>query len=378
MEKHIFKNIKENVSLLGFGLMRLPRLDPNKPEIDYDLATKMIDLAMKQGVTYYDTAFPYHDGLSEVFVGDILSKYPRESYYLASKMPMWYINNLEDAKKTFELQLEKCKTPYFDFYLWHALNKTTFQKGVDMGLFEFLLEKKKEGYIKHIGFSFHDDSYYLEEIAKKYPWEFAQIQLNYLDYEGSYNSKTQYETLLKYNIPAIIMEPVKGGTLATLNENARLIFKEKEKDLSIASWAIRYATSYSNVLVALSGMSDMEQVKDNLNTMNNYKALTEDDYKTIKKATAQYLKSNIVPCTGCEYCLKGCPQKIEIPKIFKIYNSYCTNNDKDTFLKNYVPLLEVADKCIECNKCSKICPQGIKIPKRLVDIKDFYLSLIKE
>ncbi|MBR7104682.1 MAG: aldo/keto reductase [Lentisphaeria bacterium] len=348
--------------------MRLPRVTPGKPEIDYVKTAAMFDKAMKAGVNYFDTAYFYHAGLSEKCAGDLLSKYPRDSYMLASKMPVGHLRKAADIERIFNEQLKKCKTAYFDFYMLHALNGRNWEKAKRLKVYEFLMQKKAEGKIRKLGFSFHDTPAVLEKIASAYPWDFAQIQVNYLDWT-LYRSKEQYEILTKKNIPVIVMEPLRGGALAKLNPAATKILKNMSPKESNASWAFRYVGSLPNVLITLSGMTQMEHLEDNIKTFTNFRPLTETDKKVLNAALTAYRKSLAVPCTDCRYCLP-CPAGVEIPKIFGLYNQLKLTGNRANFNRAYNAMDEdaQASACVACGKCVKACPQKINIPEELKKI----------
>ena len=358
-----------NVSLLGMGCMRLP-LIPETEEIDVKRTEEMIAFAMNNGITYYDTAYPYHNGKSELVIGEILSKYPRNSFYLASKMPSWQIKTLDDAKRIFAEQLTKCKVEYFDFYLCHAMNLGYHETYKKLGVYDYLIELKKEGKIKNLGFSYHDAPQNIIPIADQYEWDFAQIQLNYLDYEMQ-DAKLQYEELTKRGISVVVMEPVRGGVLANVTPEAEHLFKEKEPNMSVASWALRYVAHFPNVKVILSGMSNLEQLTDNINTFTNYKELNEEDLEIIYKAKKLILGNDFIPCTGCRYCMP-CPVGVNIPRIFSLFNNYGIHKDLDKFKEQMAKLEEneLPNNCVKCGKCVKACPQGIQIFKQLEKINN--------
>lgn len=372
-----FKGIEKNPSLLGFGCMRFPTLSPDKPDIDEVLAEKMIDYAYAHGVNYFDTAYPYHQGLSELFIGKVLKKYPRDSFYLANKMPSWLIKGPEDAKRIFEEQLKKCQVEYFDFYLCHALGEEQFKPYLIPGVMDYLYEMKKQGKIRHLGFSFHDTHEVLDRIIHTYTWDFVQLQLNYLDWEFI-NAKKQYEIVEAYGVPCIVMEPVRGGTLANLCDKSIDIFKSYNPDVSAASWAIRYAASKENVMVVLSGMSNLEQTMDNVKTLSNFNPITEQDQKVIDQALEAYMDSQTIPCTSCGYCMP-CPHGVDIPGTFRVYNQFAISKNRWQFTEEYGNNLKDknADICISCGECLELCPQKIEIPTRMSEISEKYLSLKK-
>lgn len=378
MYKKLFKDTDQNISLLGLGCMRFPtkQID-GKDFIDKEKAQEIVDYAFENGINYFDTAYMYHDGLSEDFMGEALKKFPRDSFYLATKLPIWMADTAEDMERIFNEQLEKLQVEYFDFYLLHALGRGNFDKCLKFGAYEFLFKMKEKGIIKNLGFSFHDNVDVLQEIVDYYSWDFAQLQINYLDWDMQ-NSKRQYEILEEKGIPCIVMEPVRGGALANPCEKANELFKSARPNKSVASWAIRYVASLPNVMTVLSGMSNMEQIADNISTMTNFEPLTDDDRKVIEKAVEAYKKKDTVPCTGCRYCM-DCPEGVDIPKMFKLYNEYAVNKDKDSYLSEYnqSPDSEKVDKCIACEKCTEHCPQAIEIPQKLEVIKELLAKLNK-
>lgn len=370
MEMRQYRDTDVKVSLLGMGCMRLPKVDPEKEDIDYEKAQEIIDYAYANGVNYFDTAYGYHGGQSELFVGQALKKYPRESFFLASKMPIWCVKEKGDVERIFNEQLQRCQTEYFDFYLFHSQNAANFQKCQEFGVYEFLSQMKAEGKIRRLGFSFHDTPEVLRHICDTYPWDFAQIQLNYLDWEMQ-DAKTQYQILNDREIPVIVMEPVRGGVLASPCEAADILFREERPDKSVASWAIRFAASLPGVLTVLSGMSNMEQVRDNVDTMTRFEPLTDREREVIDEALEAYRKKDTVPCTGCRYCM-DCPFGVDIPKMFSLYNHYVLDRDGEDYLEAYEaqPESQRADQCQACGACMEKCPQHIRIPDQMVTIRE--------
>ena len=363
--RRAYKNTAMTLPLIAFGMMRMPRVSPDSQEIDYKTAEKMIARAMEAGINYFDTAYMYHDGLSEKCVGDLLSKYPRDSYYLTDKMPVWFAKTSADVEKIFQEQLKRCKTTYFDFYMLHSLDAAKWEHAKKLGALEFLKKKQAEGKIRKLGFSFHDSPETLKKIVPAHQWDFAQIQLNYLDWE-LYRSREQYEILTQAGIPVIVMEPLRGGSLASLSPKAMEILKKSDPNASAASWAFRYVASLPNVLTILSGMSLPEHLEDNIKTFEPLKPLTDPERKTLADAVRVYRKQLAVPCTACRYCMP-CPVGVEIPRIFGLYNQYRISGNAWLFKNNYnaIPEDSRANECVNCGKCVTHCPQHIKIPQVL-------------
>ncbi len=371
MQYSNFSSIGKRISKLGFGLMRLPKKEENSEIIDREEAFRLIDLAMKSGVNYYDTAYFYHGGDSEQFVKEALSRYPRNSFYLATKLPSGLIKDKEkNTEEIFNGQLKKCGVDYFDFYLLHAVNGDNMQVFEEDKSYEYLTEQKKLGRIKHLGFSYHGDLEFFIELIDKYKWDFVQLQINYYDWENQ-NAKAYYEALAERNIPCIVMEPVRGGSLHTLNEEAKRVFEELG-DASAASYALRYVAQLPNVMVTLSGMSTYEQVADNLKTFEECKPLTEIEQEAIKKANVLFRKNFAIPCTDCKYCVETCPAGINIPGCFKAYNEYNKTRDKKDFTAHYSPINEEqrAQNCLDCKACIEKCPQQIDIPRQLRKVSE--------
>jgi hypothetical protein len=356
--------------LLGFGMMRLPRLNPHGPEIDLAEVEKMFRTALEAGVNYFDTAYFYHNGLSEKCAGEVLTKFPRDSYYLADKMPVRSIKSEADVERIWNEQLAKCKVDYFDFYLLHNLNRDRWEDVKRFHIYEFLKARQSEGKIRKLGFSFHDEPEVLETIASAHDWDFAQIQLNYLDWT-LYRSREQYEILTNRNIPVIVMEPLRGGALAKLNDEATAIFKAANPDASVASWAFRYAASLPNVICVLSGMTKMEHLQENIRTFTDFKPLDDKEHAVIETALAASRKTSAIPCTACRYCTP-CPVGVDIPRIFGLYNHSKITGNFMQFRMIYDKMSEDerASACIGCGTCLKKCPQKINIPTELKKIDD--------
>lgn len=373
MEKRFFANLEERPSLLGFGCMRLP-LQENG-EIDISLLQNMVDTAIAGGVNYFDTAWPYHGGKSEIYIGNVLKKYRREDFYLADKMPARQ-PSAEVADILFEEQLKKCQVDYFDFYLAHGLNANNFQVFEAAGCYEVLKRKKKEGKIRHLGFSFHDNIQALEQILEAHPWEFVQIQLNYVDWQST-NAKKQYEMVCAKGLPILVMEPVRGGALANLTAPAKELLQKAAPQASIASWAIRYAASLPGVMTVLSGMSNLDQVEDNIKTMKKFQPLSGQELALLEQVAQIFRAAGAIPCTGCRYCM-DCPAGVDIPRVFAAYNHYQNTSQKNQFKNIYRTLLATqrADCCVACGACKLQCPQAIDIPAQMKYIAEFAVDIM--
>jgi len=361
--------VEQSVSLLGFGCMRFPMKDG---EVDTVLSKKMIDYAISKGVNYIDTAWPYHGGKSELIVRDILKEYDRESYFLADKLPLWECNKYEDVERIFHEQLEKCGVEYFDFYLIHAVNKERLELTKKLDVIKHLEKLKAEGKIKNIGFSFHDDLETFKVWSDFYKWDFCQIQLNYMDTDHQQGLEG-YQILTEKGIPVIIMEPVKGGSLVKFNDKIEDMFKEYNPDASIASWAFRWVGSLPNVKVILSGMSNFEQVEDNVKTFSDFKPLNKDEYELVDKVKKEILALSKVDCTSCNYCMP-CPHGVNIPGNFRLFNAhsmYQNDNHAKWAYGEMVKSGSSADVCIECGECLPKCPQQIEIPTDLAKFEGY-------
>lgn len=368
---------------LGFGLMRLPLLDSANPaDIDIQQVKAMVDEFLARGFTYFDTAWMYNGfGSEKAARAALVDRYPRESFTLATKLHAGFFNSREEMDQIFNAQLENTGVGYFDYYLIHGIEAGMYPKYEEFDAFGWVLDKKAQGLVKHAGFSFHDTPELLDEILTKHPeMEFVQLQINYLDWESPWvHSRACYEVAVRHGKPVIVMEPVKGGTLANLPQKAGELFRAADPAMSPASWAIRFAASLPNVMMVLSGMSNLEQMKDNLSYMEDFKPLTEEEQALCFQA-AEIINSKIaVPCTGCSYCTEGCPMKIAIPQYFSLYNEDMRESNPDkgwtVNFTNYDLLTAKfgkAAECIECGQCEGVCPQHLPIIETLKKVSARY------
>ena len=358
----------KKLSALGLGCMRLPTVGGEYGKIDMEKTAQMVAYAIERGINYFDTAWGYHQGNSEIAMGEILTRYPRESYYLASKFPGFEAKELEKKEEIFEKQLEKCKTDYFDFYLLHCMYEDTVEGYLDpqYGLVEYLLEQKAAGRIRHLGFSSHAALPTLKRFleAKGEHMEFCQIQLNWMDWELQ-DARGQVEMLTSYGLPVWVMEPVRGGRLANLPEQYAAPLRQLHPDWTDPQWAFRFLQSVPGVTMVLSGMSNMEQLQQNIATFGERKPLTESECETLFEVARKMNFTNTLTCTGCRYCTSKCPQELAIPELIKRYNQYIFSGKLDmTDAGEH----EVPADCVGCQSCETVCPQNIKIADMMADM----------
>jgi hypothetical protein len=363
---------------LGFGLMRLPLLNEKEAgSIDLEQTEKMVDIFMERGFTYFDTAWMYCGGESENAAREALvERYPRDSYTLATKLHAAFIKEKADRDKVFEEQRRKTGVTYFDYYLLHDIEPDTYVTYNKLDCFTWLKEKKEQGLVKKMGFSFHGDAKLLEQVLSEHPeMDFVQLQINYLDWDSdTVQSRMCYDLCVKYNKPVVVMEPVKGGTLAKVPKSVEKLFQEQEPQMSVPSWAVRFAASLDQVFMVLSGMSTIEQLEDNTGYMMDFQSLDEKEMDCIWKA-ADLIKHDIaIPCTGCSYCTDGCPMHIAIPRYFSLYNTekkIVRDSSWKSQKEEYAELTKTFGKasvCVGCGQCEGICPQHLPIIEHLKEV----------
>lgn len=369
----IYKQFKDKkLSALGFGTMRLPVINGNDAEIDEAAVEKMFDCAIANGVNYFDTAYGYHHGNSEIVTGKILNKHPRDSYYIATKFPGYDVRNMDKVKTIFPEQLQKTGMDYFDFYLIHNVCERNIEQYLDRkyGIYDYLCEQKENGKIHHLGFSVHGTYETMERFLEAYgeKMEFCQIQLNYVDWDFQ-DAKEKIELLKEYKIPVWVMEPVRGGKLAKLDDKFESKLKALRPDESIPAWAFRFIQSIPDVCVTLSGMSDLEQVKENIQIFSENKELDGKELSALLDIAEEMTSVNSVPCTACHYCTSQCPMELDIPTLLELYNEF--NFTGGGFLAPMRINAMSEDKrpsaCIGCRGCEALCPQGIEISAVLAD-----------
>lgn len=375
--KMIRRNRMLSNSKLGFGLMRLPK--DKQGQIKLDEVQRMVDSYMERGFNYFDTAYVY-EGSEEAIRQTLVEKYPRDVYTLADKLPAWKLACQEDVERIFQESLNRTGVDYFDFYLLHSVEKSHYPTYEKYQCFDFIQEMKKQGKIKYMGFSFHDDADFLDKVLTEHPEiDFVQLQLNYLDWEnGVIQSRRNYEVARKHHKPIVVMEPIKGGTLASFSDDIEKIYKDYAPQKSIASWALRYVASLDGVMTILSGMSNAQQMNDNLDTMTHFEKINNEEAKLIKQVTDQVLSYPTIPCTKCRYCTPGCPMHIQIPDLFTAYNSakmYGENRRYDTYYKDHsTGDYQPAKACIACGQCESVCPQHLEIISLLKEVSEVFDS----
>lgn len=370
MIKQEFKDLK--LSALGFGAMRLPVIGTGDTPIDEEEAARMFDYAMEHGVNYFDTAWGYHNGESELVTGKMLGKYPRESFYLADKFPGYDLSNMDKVEEIFEKQLEKCGVEYFDFYLFHNVCEMNIDAYLDEshGILDYLLKQKENGRIRHLGFSAHGSRAVMECFLKAYGshMEFCQIQMNYLDYNFQ-DAKGKVELLKEYGLPVWVMEPLRGGRLASLSEEDTKALTALRPQEKIPAWAFRFLQAIPEVTVVLSGMSNFEQLKENIDTYAEEKPLNEEEMATLLNIADGMVSKTALPCTACRYCVSHCPKKLDIPSLLSLYNEHCFTGGG--FLApmavSALSKEEQPGSCIGCKSCEKVCPQQLKISEAMAD-----------
>ena len=368
-----FQGLK--LSALGMGAMRLPVIDGDDSRIDEAAAKEMVGWAMEHGINYYDTAWGYHDGKSETVMGNLLAEYPRESFYLATKFPGYDLSNMDKVEEIFEEQLKKCKVEYFDFYLFHNVCEMNIDAYLERshGIYEYLMKQKEAGRIRHLGFSAHGSREVIERFLEAYgkDMEFCQLQINYLDWNFQ-DAKGKVELLKQHNIPVWVMEPLRGGRLASLAETEEAKLKTLRPDETVPAWAFRFLQSIPEVTMILSGMSNLEQLKQNIWTFEKDSPLNDQEMETLLTIADGMVKKKSLPCTACHYCVSHCPQELNIPELLSLYNEHCFTEGgfiAPMALAAY-PQEKLPSACIGCRSCEAVCPQQIKISEAMSDFAE--------
>ncbi|MBQ7959383.1 MAG: aldo/keto reductase [Oscillospiraceae bacterium] len=362
----------KKLSALGMGCMRLPVTDEKNSSIDKSATREMIDYAIKNGVNYFDTAWGYHDGESENIVGEILSEYPRDSFYIATKFPGYDVSNMTKVEEIFEEQLKKCRVDYFDFYMFHNVCESNIEEYLDRqyGIYDYLMKQKENGRIRHLGFSTHGTLDTMKRFIDAYgkDMEFCQIQLNWVDWKMQ-NAKAKVEMLKEQGIPVWVMEPVRGGKLATLEEEYANELKTLRPDATPAEWSFRFLQSIPEVVVTLSGMSDMKQLIENIATYGEEKPLSEKETEKLFSVADAMTSKTTLPCTACRYCTTHCPMELDIPNLIDLYNEhvYSGGGFLAPMAIGSLPDDKKPSACLSCRACEAVCPQNIKISEMMSD-----------
>ena len=360
------------LSALGMGAMRLPVIDGNDAQIDKEATAEMVTYAMEHGINYYDNAWGYHDGNSETVMGKALSRYPRESFYLATKFPGYDLSNMDKVESIFEAQLEKCGVDYFDFYLFHNVCEMNIDAYLDekYGIFDYLMEQKKKGRIRHLGFSAHGSYDIMKRFLDAYGkhMEFCQIQLNYLDWSFQ-NARAKVDLLKAHHIPVWVMEPLRGGKLASLEDENAAVLKGLRPEEGIPAWAFRFLQSIPGVTMVLSGMSNFQQMQENIAVFEEDKPLDEKEMAVLLEVADRMVKKIVLPCTACHYCVSHCPKGLDIPALLELYNEHCFTGGGfiAPMALMAVPEEKKPGACIGCRSCEAVCPQQIKISEAMAD-----------
>ncbi len=369
----IYKNFQNHkLSALGLGAMRLPVIGGDDSKIDETAAEKMVDYAMEHGINYYDTAWGYHGGQSELVIGRALNRYPRESYYLATKFPGYDLSNMDKVEEIFEKQLKKCGVEYFDFYLFHNVCEMNIDAYLDdkYGIYRYLMKQKRAGRIRHLGFSAHGSYDVMKRFLEAYGegMEFCQIQLNYLDWTFQ-DAKGKLELLAEHQLPVWVMEPLRGGKLAELSEEDAELLKNLRPDESVPAWAFRFLQSIPGVTMVLSGMSNSEQLRENIQTFEEEKPLNSKEMEKLLKIANNMVEKIALPCTACRYCVSHCPQGLDIPALLALYNEHCVT-DGGFIAPMALSAIQEEKRpgaCIGCRSCEAVCPQQIKVSEAMAD-----------
>lgn len=372
----IYRKFKDKeLSALGMGAMRLPVIDGDDNKVDSAKVEEMVAYAMEKGINYYDTAWGYHGGNSELVMGEALSKYPRESFYLADKFPGYDLSNMDKVEEIFEKQLEKCQVDYFDFYLFHNVCEMNIDEYLNEkhGIMDYLWKQKESGRIKHLGFSVHGSFDVARRFLEKYGdrMEFCQIQLNYLDLTFQHADE-KLELLKEYGIPVWVMEPLRGGRLANLTDGQVAKLKALRPDESVVGWAFRFLQSIPQVVVTLSGMSNFDQLKDNIDIFEKDAPLDDKEKKALQDIADDMLSEKVLPCTACHYCTSHCPQGLDIPELLKLYNEHAFTGGGfiAPMALSAIPDDKKPSACIGCRSCEAVCPQQIKISEAMADFTE--------